>query len=162
MDYKFKITSRKREVLEAKNAAIERTLEACGIQAEAYAKRNLTQSGHVDTGLLRNSITHAVSEKPPAISSYESNSTHNTNPATTAWGTAGKPVDPVVKGKYEGSAPAETAANRKAVYIGTNVEYGVYIEEGTSRLAPTHYLKNAVTQNVKTYNAIAKKYLSGK
>lgn len=40
--------------------AIEKALETVGLTAEAYAKRNLTEGGHVDTGRLRNSITHRV------------------------------------------------------------------------------------------------------
>lgn len=44
------------EVLKAFDNAIERGLEAIGLVAEGYAK----QSCPVDTGRLRNSISHAV------------------------------------------------------------------------------------------------------
>lgn len=44
------------EVLEALNAACLKALEECGLVAEGYAKKLCP----VDTGNLRNSITHTV------------------------------------------------------------------------------------------------------
>ena len=38
-------------------------LEACGLTAEGYAKLNLTEKGAVDTGNLRNSVTHQTDGK---------------------------------------------------------------------------------------------------
>ena len=46
-----------KEVLKELEAAKERGLEAIGLKAESYAKKNETA---VDTGRLRNSISHAV------------------------------------------------------------------------------------------------------
>lgn len=40
--------------------AIERALEVCGMVAEGYAKQYLTLKGAVDTGRLRNSVTHST------------------------------------------------------------------------------------------------------
>ena len=34
-----------------------------------------------------------------------------------------------------------------AGYIGTNVEYGIYVHEGTRRMAPNRFLKNAIEHN---------------
>lgn len=48
------------EVLSEFQAAAIRALEKCGLVAENYAKRNLTENKSVDTGNLRNSITHVV------------------------------------------------------------------------------------------------------
>lgn len=53
MDYKF--TDNSQEVLNAKDLAIEKALEMIGIKAEGYAKKDCP----VDTGRLRNSISHA-------------------------------------------------------------------------------------------------------
>ena len=41
-------------------AAVGRALEMIGLQAEKHAKEALTQQGAVDTGRLRNSVTHQV------------------------------------------------------------------------------------------------------
>lgn len=68
---------------EAFEAACKRALERCGMQAEGYAK-DLTP---VDTGNLRNSITHKLEP------------------------------------------------DGKAVQIGTNVEYAIYVELGTGKYA---------------------------
>lgn len=46
------------EVLEALESACQRALEKCGMVAEGYAKKLCP----VDTGNLRNSITHTVSD----------------------------------------------------------------------------------------------------
>ena len=54
-----KIDSHVKEVLAAKDGAIERILESWGLNAERYAKEKCP----VDTGRLRNSITHAKDEK---------------------------------------------------------------------------------------------------
>ena len=41
-------------------AAVGRALEMIGLQAEKHAKEALTKQGAVDTGRLRNSVTHQV------------------------------------------------------------------------------------------------------
>ena len=60
MDIKF--TDNSKEVLEAMQQAAVRALEKCGLPAEGYAKKLCP----VDTGNLRNSITHTVDEEEPA------------------------------------------------------------------------------------------------
>lgn len=70
---------------EAFESACKRALERCGMQAEGYAKENLTTLKAVDTGNLRNRITHKVVEN--------------------------------------------------VAYIGTDVEYAIYIEMGTGKYA---------------------------
>jgi len=51
------------EVLATLQEAAERALEKCGLVAEGYAKRLV----RVDTGNLRNSITHQVDEGESAV-----------------------------------------------------------------------------------------------
>lgn len=49
-------------------AAVGRALEMIGLQAEKHAKEALTKQGAVDTGRLRNSVTHQViSENAVAV-----------------------------------------------------------------------------------------------
>ena len=55
-------TDNSKEVLEAMQEAALRALEKCGLTAEGYAKKLCP----VDTGNLRNSITHIVDEGEPA------------------------------------------------------------------------------------------------
>lgn len=114
------------EVLAAMRESAARALEKCGLVAEGYAKRLCP----VDTGNLRNSISHKVAEDEPAA------------------------------------------------YIGTNSEYGPYVELGTGKYVSggrptpwvyqdakgnwhrTHgqkaqpYLKPAVADHAQTYRNI--------
>lgn len=61
-----KFTDNSKEVLAAMQKAAVRALEKCGLTGEGYAKKNLTKNKSVDTGNLRNSITHVVDEQEPA------------------------------------------------------------------------------------------------
>lgn len=46
---------------------IERALEAIGLQAEGHAKDVITAESRVDTGRLRNSVSHAVDTSEKAV-----------------------------------------------------------------------------------------------
>lgn len=140
------------EVLNATDEGIERALEAIGIQVENYAKMKCP----VDTGLLRNSITHAVGGKSPETTTYSSNNTHASTEKTKKAGTAGSPVNPTKTGSYSGTAP-----NEKAVFVGSNVEYAAYVEVGTQKTDPQPYLKPAFMDHVDELKHIAEDALSG-
>lgn len=88
-------------------SAFARALERIGLQAEGYAKDLCP----VDTGNLRNSITHT--------------------------------------------------SDGKAAYIGTNVEYGKYVELGTVKMAAQPYLRPAAADHGETYRNIVKDELGG-
>lgn len=140
------------EVLNATDEGIERALEAIGIQVENYAKMKCP----VDTGLLRNSITHAVGGKSPETTTYSSNNTHASTEKTKKAGTAGNPVNPTKTGSYSGTAP-----NEKAVFVGSNVEYAAYVEVGTQKTDPQPYLKPAFMDHVDELKHLAEDALSG-
>ena len=55
-------TDNSKEIIEAMQQATVRALEKCGLTAEGYAKK----LAPVDTGNLRNSITHEVDDGEPA------------------------------------------------------------------------------------------------
>lgn len=123
------------EVYKELEAACQRALEKCGLVAEGYAKELCP----VDTGNLRNSITHTVADN-----------------------------------------------GERAAYVGTNSEYGVYVECGTGIYYPggrqtpwvyqdekgdwhlTHgqrakpYIKPAVADHSAQYNRIIEQELKGK
>ena len=61
MSYSYKDNTE--EVLSAMGKAIERGLEAIGLTAEGHAKKETP----VDTGRLRNSISHAVEDRAAYI-----------------------------------------------------------------------------------------------
>lgn len=86
------------QIVNAIDKALVTTLEKMGLKAEGYAKKLCP----VDTGRLRNSITHSID------------------------------------------------ANEKAVYIGTNVEYGPPVEARVS------FLRKALTDHKEEYINIAR------
>lgn len=139
MSVKFEDNSA--EVIKLMVQASEKALEAIGMQAESYAKK-LAPVGTPEStgvpgysgGLLRNSITHAVSGNSPGIMLYTSN-------------------DGKRKGTYNGAAPDE---KNKAVYIGSNVEYATYVELGTSKMKAQPYIKPAVADHADEYKQIAR------
>lgn len=123
------------EVIAAAKNAIYRALWAVGATAERHAKED--GDVPVDTGLLRNSITFAVGGESANASSYS----------------ADKPDKSGVlkSGKY----PRSKAEEGTYVTIGSNVEYAIYQELGTSRgVKPKHFLKNAVADHTDEYKRI--------
>nr|DAL25962.1 MAG TPA_asm: putative tail component [Caudoviricetes sp.] len=143
-------------------SAILRGLVKCGLTAEKYAKR----LAPVDTGLLRNSITYALSGEPAAIKKYTAQKAKNGEKA---------------EGEYTGVAPDDGGL---AVYVGTNVEYAAYVELGTGSFTeggrPTKwtyeddkgvhrtggheaqpFLKPAITGHIRKYLAIIAAELRG-
>lgn len=60
---RVEFTDNSKLFINAKDAAVERALEAIGLQAEGYAKMICP----VDTGRLRNSITHQKEEKETEV-----------------------------------------------------------------------------------------------
>lgn len=67
MPSEIRVVDNSAEVKQAFEDAIARALEKCGLTAEAYAKENITKNGSVDTGNLRNSITHRVDAGEKAV-----------------------------------------------------------------------------------------------
>lgn len=103
MRFDLNVKNHSSEVSKALEDAKERALEAIGLQVEGYAQL----LAPVDTGRLRNSITHIV--------------------------------------------------NGDSVVIGTNVEYAVYQEFGTSKMKAQPYLKPAVMDHINEYKSIAER-----
>lgn len=89
------------------NRAIAVALEEIGLAAERFAKRACP----VDTGRLRNSITHII------------------------------------------------RTDDDSAFIGTNVEYATYVENGTSRVKARPFLKPAAENHGSYYRKILEKHL---
>lgn len=122
-------------VIETKDHAIRRALEAVGVHIEGEAKDELENSPRrVDTGRLKGSITYATAQNHSA----------GQEPST--------PSDYKTKNKPE----------EETVYIGTNVEYAAYVHEGTQRMKPNRFLKKAVQRNASQIREYFKRELEGK
>lgn len=144
---KVKIDDKTKEAKQELEKKMLAALTAVGMQAEGDAKLELESSPRrVDTGLLRNSITYAVSGQQPHVRSYSNDGKHDKT---------GKPAE-VVTGQYSGTIGSE---QDHEVYIGTNVEYGIYVHEGTKSIDPNRFLRNAIEKNKETYHKIIEQQL---
>lgn len=141
----IRVEDHTKEVIDATELAIMLALEIIGGKLERYAKQNLTSSGAVDTGLLRNSVTYAVSGGRTSIQSYHADK------GSTGKSASSKNTGSVKIGRYTGTMGSP---DEKAVYVGTNVEYAPYIEFGTSRMRPRPYLKPALENHMSEYRHI--------
>lgn len=102
----WKLEDHSTEVLKATKEQIANALESCGQACEGHAKLVCP----VDTGRLRNSITHTV--------------------------------------------------NGDAAYIGSNVEYAGFVEQGTYKQRAQPYLRPAVSDHTSEYESLIKTALS--
>lgn len=128
--FNFELKSNRKEVLRSSEEAVERGLAAIGMRAVTYTHRPKKRGGTpVDTGRLRNSIAWAT--------------------ASQSGGGMEKP--PLCGGT---DAPPGGGADDRTVVIGTNVEYGEAVEEGTSKRKPAHMLRNALTDGSDEYARI--------
>lgn len=135
-----KIKSNRSAIEKAMDEAIETALDAAGMQAATLARRELQKDpSRIDTGLLRNSITWALGGGAANQSGYA-----GSRPSKYT----GKWPEP---GSYSGTAPGNHGKQR-TVYIGTNVEYAIYVHEGAKfpsgkEMKPNRFLKNAIEEN---------------
>lgn len=135
----FSVKSNKDEILKALREQTEAALEAVGLQAEAYAKLKC----QVDSGLLRNSITHAVGGEGVSHEYRADKADKNGDVKSgSIYGVIGEKGD-------------------DTVYVGTNVEYAPYVEYGTSKTSPQPFLRPAVEDHTEEYKEIFEHYLRG-
>ena len=142
------VISHRPEVEKRLTKAERRALTMVGMTIERFAKEEISKPKahtpkkdgtieirpNVDTGLLRNSITFALSGESANIGSYSSD-------------------DGTIKGSYSGT---EGKAGDKTVFVGTNVHYAPFVCLGTRTSPPYPFLRPAVENNREMYKAIIK------
>ena len=116
-------------------AKAKRALTIIGAKAESYAK-NLAP---VDTGLLRNSITHVLGGQTVEPEVYFSD-------------------DKTKQGEYTGEAPRDDA-DEITLYVGTNVHYAPYQELGHNTVngnfvPPQSFLRPAFENHLDEYKRV--------
>ena len=122
------------EVLNALEAAIKRGNEAIGMTAERHAKKKCP----VDTGRLRNSITYALAGEETHVKSYKANKKKAGEKERKTY-------------TYEGTAEGKKGSG---VYIGTNVEYAVFVENGAQGRTAVHFLQDAASNHSDEYKKL--------
>lgn len=124
----FKMISYKAEVLSAMEEAKEMALEAIGAKCAGYA----SLLAPVDTGRLRNSITWATDRNDGRQYSYTDD-------------------DGLLYVDF-----VRSGSDKDTVYVGTNVEYAIYQELGTSGMKYAQpYLTPAVMNHIDEYKRLA-------
>lgn len=122
---------------DAVKEAVEAALEAVGLQAEGYAKANITAAGRVDTGELRNSVTHQVEGSEQAV--Y-----------------IGSNLEYAIYNEVGTGIYAEGGGGRKDPWMYVD-DKGV--GHWTVGITPIHFLKDAVADNGEEYRQIAESVL---
>lgn len=146
----IEFTDNSRRALDELNEVVDRILEQWGITGERNAKLELENNPRrIDTGLLRNSVTYALSGNSPNITTYQSDGKDK----------HGNPVD-IKTGSYSGTAPIQ-GKGAKAVFIGSNVSYSVYVHEGAKNMPPNRFIKNGIANHKDDFKAIMENELKG-
>lgn len=145
-----KLTDYSSKVLEQMEEQVLLGLELVGQEAEGNAKGECP----VDTGLLRNSIAHALAGEQPSIGKSYKRTYKADKPDKNGV---------VRSGTYTGKTPKKQGEH--SVYIGSNVEYAVDVEFNATKKHNTgkaHFLKDAATTHTDQYKEIMKLALKGK
>lgn len=114
---------------------IAAALEACGLKAEGLASENVTAAGRIDTGDLRDRITHTVKKDTVYI---------------------GTNVEYAVY--HEVGTGIYTPGGRQTPwkYVDRHGD-----EHWTRGIRPIHFLKNAIVNHLDEYKAIIETHLKG-
>lgn len=126
----FKLTDRSPQVLAELRSKIGIALEAAAVQAESHARSVVTQEKRVDTGALRNSITHSISGGNAYI---------------------GSNLDYAVYHELGTGIHASQGGGRQTpwFYVGRDGK-----THRTVGLKPIHFLKRSITEHIEEYRAI--------
>ena len=125
----------------ATDAQIEAALTACGLQAEGYAKSNLTAAGRRGEGILINSVTNTVRVEKDRATAY-----------------VGTDVEYAVYHEVGTGIYTEGGGGRQTPWSYKDRHGEWHTPRG---LKPTHFLKNAIADHVEEYKAIIESHLKG-
>lgn len=117
---------------------VEQALEEMGLVAEGYAKANLTEFPRVDTGRLRNSVTHAREKNTELV---------------------GSSVEYAPYVEYGTGIYVEDGSGRQTPWAYYDSKGVRHVTHG---MKPAHFLKRAVTEHINEYKEIAEDCLRGK
>jgi hypothetical protein len=135
-----RVDSNVNDVMAEVNKKILVALAQCGEVIEGHAKGDCP----VDTGLLRNSLTYAVSGNPTNISGYRADNPKEGRASSGSYsGVVGSVDDPIV-------------------YVGTNVEYAPWVEfkSMAHEIGKAHFLRDAGQNHVSELKEVTEKILS--
>lgn len=169
MGFNIELTDMTEELIEQFKENKAAALEAVGQQIETYAKNNIREAGRIDTGRLRNSITHVTSTHQGESIRFktEKDGTVLVDRAVTI---SINDDDKVVVGSAVQYAPYHeygtgiyASGGRKTPwkYRIRDRKTGQWTSAWTRGLKPVRFLKNAVEQHKDTLRSIVDKYMHG-
>ena len=137
--FHFNIDDHTSEVAQKVAEQVNLALNLMGEVVEGYAREDCP----VNTGLLRNSITHVVAGQSPASRTYHADKERN---------------GAVRIGRYPGSIGKDTD---HACYVGSNVEYAPAVEfrDINHNVGKAHFLRDAGTHHIDELKDVAQKTL---
>lgn len=146
-----------KDIMQAVDDKIKLALGLMGEVVEGYAKDDCP----VDTGLLRNSITYAVSGQGTATTSYHASYGSNRSKSGKRISAGNKNAGSVRVGRYAGTIGN---ASENACYVGSNVEYAPVVEfkDISHKVGKAHFLRDAGHNHIDELKDVAQKALSRK
>ena len=139
MSVDVKIETNKDDFINAAEEAIERALEAIGIQAEGYAKDIIAAEGRVDSGEMRNTTAHKVDKNEQAV--Y-----------------IGSNLKYAVYNEVGTGIYAEGGGGRKTPWMYTDRKG---VKHWTWGMKPIHMYKRAASEHADEYKSITERMLTG-
>lgn len=136
----IKLIDNSHEILRALDSKKEEALEAIGLAAEGFAKANLTEFPRVDTGRLRNSVSHARNGDDEYI---------GTNVEYAPYVELGT-------GIYAETNEGQPGGGRSEPWFYKDDKGVGHITKG---MKPAHFLKKAVSNHKKEYIELAEEYM---
>ena len=137
----MKVHSNADKVLRQLDKQMTKAVDMIGGIIESAAK----DLAPVDTGLLRNSITHGKAGGKLSITEYTDDAGNQS-------------------GQYPGAdIPADAGGNKYVVVVGTNVQYAPYQELGAPNrnVPPSPFLRPAFEGNMETVKTVVETLLKG-
>lgn len=136
-----KFTDNSDKVLSALETQSEAALEAMGLLAEGYAKSNLTSFPRVDTGRLRNSVSHTRKGMDEYIGTNVSYA----------------PYVELGTGPFAETTDGQPGGGRTDVPWFYKDQFGIgHLSYG---MKPAHFLRKAVTDHQKELIGVAEEHL---
>ena len=135
----FTFVDHSAEVIAEKNRLVEGALEAMGNQAVSHAKSNITRAGRVDTGALRNSLSHLVAPDEEAV--Y-----------------VGTNQEYAIYNEYGTGIYLEGGGGRQTPWSYKDHKGNWHTTRGMKAI---HFLRNAIQDHLREYKQIAESILKG-
>ena len=134
LEFKIEVDNTE-EVLRELETKIEAALEACGNQAVSHAKQNITEAGRVDTGAMRNSMTHQVKDDTCYV---------------------GTNIEYAIYHEYGTGIYTDGGGGRQTPWFYVDAKGEGHFTHG---MKPIHFLKNALADHKDEYKAIIEQQL---